>query len=138
MTHCTTSRRTGRSAIDFITTLNSRAIALSQLIINGTRIVKLEKAVINIGRSHDNDVILDDPSASRHHVQIRLRFGVHTLFDVNSRGGTHINGEPAKQHALRAGDVIQIGGTQIIYMVDAAPQANGGTAPLDPNTLDGA
>ncbi len=82
----------------------------------GERMIPLEKSVINIGRSDDNDIILDDPYTSRHHVQLRLRFGVYTLFDVNSRGGTFVNNVAVREHRLASGDVVRIGSTQLVFL----------------------
>jgi hypothetical protein len=89
-----------------------------QLIINGERVELLEKAIINIGRSTDNTIAVDDPYISRLHVQIRLRFGVYTLFDANSKSGTLVNNVTVTEHRLQPGDVIQIGHTRMVYMVD--------------------
>ena len=89
-----------------------------QFIINGQRNVQLSEALINIGRSDENHIMIDDYSVSRHHLQVRLRFGTYTIFDVNSRGGTFVNGVQITEHRLQPGDVIRIGNTQIIYMTD--------------------
>lgn len=92
-----------------------------QFIINGQRVVDLNKSIINIGRDLDNDIVLDDPYCSRHHVQIRLRFGAYTLFDVQSRGGTRVNDVTVTEHALKSGDVINIGTSQLVYLMDTSP-----------------
>lgn len=105
-----------------------------QLIINRTRIVALEQKIINIGRSTDNQIILDDAHISRHHAQLRLRFGRYTLFDVQSRGGTFVNNVAIKEHRLQSGDVIRIGQTQIIYLEDD-PDQPGTTQAMDPVEL---
>lgn len=89
-----------------------------QIIINGETTIQLKEALINIGRSRDNHIIIDDRYISRHHVQLRLRFGAYMLFDVQSQSGTLVNGVRVKEHQLRAGDVISIGKTQLIYIED--------------------
>ncbi len=89
-----------------------------QLIINGSRVVNMSDALINIGRGTDNDIMIDDSYVSRHHLQIRLRFGVYTLFDVNSRGGTTVNNVTVSEHPLQPGDVIEIGNTRLIYTTE--------------------
>ena len=108
-----------------------------QLVINGERTVKLEKALINIGRGGDNDIVLDDLTVSRHHAQLRLRLGVHTLFDVQSRGGTRVNGVSVREHRLASGDVVQVGNTRLIYIADDnlrpnAPSTTSTLHPVDP------
>jgi len=85
------------------------------LIINGQQTCPLEQAVVNIGRRNDNHVVLDDPRVSRTHAQIRNVRGRYTLFDLNSTGGTYINGSRVSQHALIPGDVISFAGVAVIY-----------------------
>ncbi|MDD2522655.1 MAG: FHA domain-containing protein [Anaerolineaceae bacterium] len=75
----------------------------------------LTKAVINIGRRSTNDLVLDDPLISRDHLQLRADNGRFYLFDLGSKAGTTINNFPASNVALKPGDVIQIGGTTLIY-----------------------
>jgi len=88
-----------------------------QLIINNDRVVKLEQDFVNIGRHPDNHIIIDDPTVSRHHLQLRLRMGGYALFDVRSGdSNTLVNNNPIREHRLKTGDVIRIGRTQIVYM----------------------
>lgn len=89
-----------------------------QLIIGGSKVVALDKAMFSIGRSHENDIILDDQYVSRFHAQIRLRFGHFVIFDADSAGGTYVNDVRIKEHRLQTGDVIRIGATSIVYMQD--------------------
>jgi hypothetical protein len=89
-----------------------------QLVINGERRIELQEPILNIGRSDDNHIVLDDASCSRHHIQLRLRFGVYTLFDVNSRSGTFVNNVRVTEHRLQTGDVILIGNTRLVYLTE--------------------
>lgn len=89
-----------------------------QLLIHGGPPIPLQQDVINIGRSRDNHIILDDNTVSRRHLQIRLRLGRFMLFDTQSQSGTFVNGVRVKEHTLQAGDVIRIGNTQMVYMED--------------------
>jgi hypothetical protein len=104
-----------------------------QLII-GVRVIPLNLPIVNIGRSRENHVVVDDAHVSRHHVQLRLRFGVYTLFDIQSHGGTFVNGMRVKECRLRSGDVIGIGRTQIVYLQDEFPSDSetGITGTIDP------
>lgn len=85
----------------------------------GERTIPLTQSLINIGRSTDNHIVLEDQFVSRHHIQLRLRFGVYTLFDVESRSGTYVNNVLLNEHRLQSGDVIHIGRTQLVYMIDS-------------------
>ncbi len=91
------------------------------LIVDGTRIFPLTDSVINIGRRPENHLVLDDPRVSRSHAQIRAVRGQYVLFDLNSTGGTFINGARVSQHYLQAGDVISFAGINIIYAEESAP-----------------
>ena len=88
------------------------------LIIDGQEPVILATDVVNIGRSRDNNVVLQDPYVSRHHAQLRLRFGSYMLFDNDSQGGTFVNDVRIREHKLQPGDVILIGKTRLLYLED--------------------
>jgi hypothetical protein len=88
------------------------------LIVDGQRHVELTAPVINIGRALDNDIILEDSRVSRHHAQLRRRFGRYILYDIGSSGGTTINGYPVQECVLQPGDVISFGGVEVIYGED--------------------
>lgn len=85
------------------------------LIVDGRNHVVIDKAVTSIGRSLDNDVILEDPGVSRAHAQIRWRNGRFVIFDLGSRSGTLINGRRLQESELTAGDVITLGKAALIY-----------------------
>jgi len=89
------------------------------LIINGTTI-PLSLPVINIGRREDNQIILDDPRVSRSHAQLRAVKGHYILFDLNSTGGTYVNGVRVSHQLLNPGDVISLAGYPLIYGEEAA------------------
>lgn len=88
------------------------------LILEGRRHVNLLQATMAIGRALDNDVIIEDPRVSRHHAQLRRRYGRYVLYDLGSSGGTQINGYPVEECVLHAGDVISFAGVQVIYSED--------------------
>lgn len=92
----------------------------SHLIVNGGAPFRLTADVINVGRMIDNDLPIDDPYVSRYHIQLRRRGSEYLLFDINSSRGTLVNGVRVREHALRSGDVIDIGRSRLIYMDDRA------------------
>ena len=85
------------------------------LIVDGTRVMTLDQAVINIGRRPDNHLVLDDLRVSRLHAQLRAIRGRYVIFDLESVGGTWVNGERISQQTLLPGDVISLSGVPIIY-----------------------
>lgn len=98
--------------------------------ISDARVVPLVKSVVNVGREQCNDIVIADGYISRHHLQLRRRFGVYTLFDVNSRGGTRVNDKHVAQHQLQNGDVISIGHTTLVYTDDNGQIVDDGTTQI--------
>jgi pSer/pThr/pTyr-binding forkhead associated (FHA) protein len=88
------------------------------LIIGGTRIIPLTQPVINIGRRLDNQVVVDDPRVSRNHAQLRVIKSRYVIFDLDSTGGTFINGQRANQSVLYPGDVISLSGVTLVFGQD--------------------
>ena len=62
-----------------------------------------------IGRSRDNDLILDDGACSAQHAVIRLHGGETVISDCNSTNGTLVEGERIEKQQLEPGSTIQIG-----------------------------
>ncbi len=92
-----------------------------QLVID-ERTIPLSQPPINIGRSLDNDVIIQAPSVSRRHAQIVFRHGRWLLRDLNSTYGTRVNGHSIEESILRAGDVITLG--DVTARVEAIPASD--------------
>ena len=88
------------------------------LILAGQRHVDLLRSVVSVGRALDNDIILEDPRVSRHHAQLRRRYGRYILYDMGSSSGTQINGYPVEECVLHSGDVVSFAGVQVIYGED--------------------
>ena len=89
------------------------------LIVAGSKIFSFEEAVINVGRKLDNQLVIDDPRISRHHCQIRVVEGQYHIFDLDSSGGSFVNGERIQDAALHPGDVISLAGVPMVYGKDA-------------------
>lgn len=85
------------------------------LIVDGVRVFPLEGGVVNIGRREDNHLVIDDPRVSRLHAQLRIVRGQFVVFDLDSTGGTFVNGQRIHQYALRAGDVISLAGVPLVF-----------------------
>ena len=102
----------------------------ASLHINGTRVIPLTKSIVNIGREQHNDIVIADGYISRHHLQLRKRFGLYSLFDANSRGGTRVNDKNVAAHQLQNGDVITIGHTTLVYTDDNGQTDADGTTQI--------
>jgi len=91
------------------------------LIIEGVKVFPLRAPVINIGRRLDNTLVIDDPRVSRNHAQLRSIKGRYVIFDLNSTGGTFINGQRTSQSVLYPGDVVSLAGVALIFGQDNPP-----------------
>ena len=92
----------------------------SFLILHGSEIISIDQPVINLGRRLDNHVVIDDPRVSRNHAQIRESKDHYVIFDLNSTGGTFVNGDRIHQSILYPGDVISLSGVTMIFGQDLA------------------
>jgi len=91
------------------------------LIIEGVKVHPLKESVVNIGRRLENHLVIDDPRISRNHAQLRAIKGRFVLFDLNSTGGTFVNGQRTSQTVLYPGDVISLAGVALIFGQDNPP-----------------
>ena len=87
----------------------------SYLMFNRKKIELVAK--ITIGRESDNDVVVDNKLASRHHAVIQKIKDAYFVKDTNSTNGTFINGVkiPADKYVkLNPGDKISIGNMSLV------------------------
>jgi pSer/pThr/pTyr-binding forkhead associated (FHA) protein len=91
------------------------------LIVEGIKVFPLIDPVVNIGRRLENHLVIDDPRISRNHSQLRAINGRFVLFDLNSTGGTFVNGQRTSQTVLYPGDVISLAGVALIFGQDTPP-----------------
>lgn len=68
-----------------------------------------------LGRSTANDIVVADPSLSRHHMQFFLSGDEAILKDLDSTNGISVNGKSVKSAVLKDKDVIEAGETKIVY-----------------------
>ena len=90
-------------------------------IIEGARFYPLARTVINIGRRLENDLVIDDPRVSRNHAQLRAVEGHYILIDLNSTGGTFVNGTRISETIIYPNDTISLGGVLLIFHQDDPP-----------------
>jgi len=80
---------------------------------------------------------LDDRLASAAHARIeRLAAGRWAIVDAGAKNGLHVNGERVPRAILLDGDLIEIGGTVLLYR-DAVPPVQADAADLDGGRLVG-
>ncbi|GAB2670051.1 FHA domain-containing protein [Nocardia goodfellowii] len=64
---------------------------------------------LGIGRTTDNQIVVNDPLASRKHARLVARKGELVIEDLNSANGTFVNGHRQQSTVLRELDVVTIG-----------------------------
>ena len=71
--------------------------------------VEISDSTFQLGRSDDNDLLIEDQLASRHHAQITREENDFYIADLDTPNGTYINQKRIRNQKLHSGDVIQVG-----------------------------
>jgi len=80
----------------------------------------LNKTVMNIGRTEENDIVLDHKSISRQHARITYENGVFKILDLKSANGVLVNGEQYVKTELKNGDIIELGHLKLKFIDEKA------------------
>lgn len=86
---------------------------------------------ITIGRSHENDIDLNDLHVSSAHAEIVNVDGKRVLRDLDSRNGTFLNRKKITESEIRHKDRIRIGATSMTLLCDG----DASFAPAEPPSL---
>src|ERR1035437_874343 len=101
--------------------------------------IPLTKERMSIGRKPSNDLQIDNLAISGEHAAVVTILNDSFLEDLNSTNGTLVNGQPAKKHFLKNGDVIELGKYKLKYVAEQAQQVDAAdfekTMVLRPNAL---
>jgi chromosome segregation ATPase len=71
--------------------------------------ILLDRPVINIGRTTDNDVCIPSKLISRRHARLLVSANGVVVEDAGSTNGCFVNGIEVTQHLMQDGDVLEIG-----------------------------
>ena len=75
---------------------------------------------LTLGRSQENDIVLDDPQVSRHHAQVIRRGNQIIVEDLGSTNGTLVNGRRITgSHVLQPTETIAVGAS--VFSVEGFP-----------------
>lgn len=88
---------------------------VGSLIVPGGHRVPLEDETVTVGRQDDCDVVLDDPTVSRHHAEVRRSGDGFEVVDLGSRNGTRVNGLGIARTRLADGDDLLIGAVPLRF-----------------------
>ncbi len=72
---------------------------------------------VTIGRAPTNQIVIKDDRCSRSHAEVFMAEGMWTLRDLESRNGTIVGDHKLQgDRALKPGDVIRIGRSQLVFV----------------------
>lgn len=89
--------------------------------------------VITVGRSSENNIVINDAKVSKTHLQlVQNDNGVCSVVDLNSTNGTFVNGQKITGEVrLQPYDVIRIGDTTLPWQEYIKPSMATGQKPMD-------
>ena len=83
---------------------------------------------LNIGRSADNELVLNDDGVSRFHARLLFDNGSLWLQDAGSRNGIFVNGHRVTGHkALKVGDEVSVAEHVFLIKLEAESQLSSRT-----------
>ena len=71
--------------------------------------------VLSIGRTDENDLVLEHQRVSRRHAEVQRKGGIYVLRDLGSTNGTWQGEERVDQLILQDGDELRIGEATLVY-----------------------
>jgi serine/threonine protein kinase len=83
-----------------------------------------ENGHVTIGRTDKVDFRINDPTVSRSHCTVQCAGGKIVVTDNGSTSGTWVHGKAITTHALRPGEIIHLGATQLRFQTDVAESKN--------------
>ena len=84
----------------------------------GRKQIILGAQTLAIGRHKDNQIVLDhDHQVSRFHCVVEKVVGGYLLRDLGSSNGTLVNGRKVRSALLSSGDVVKVGGTDLVLVL---------------------
>ncbi|WP_306359459.1 FHA domain-containing protein [Nocardia sp. CC227C] len=111
------SRRSPRPAADPVgVDAESVNASIAALRLSDERVLLVPARGLRIGRTRDNDLVLDDPRVSRTHARLVVGGTAVVIHDLRSVNGVYVNGDQITgQAALAHGDTLGIGVTTLRF-----------------------
>jgi pSer/pThr/pTyr-binding forkhead associated (FHA) protein len=76
----------------------------------------LDRREVIIGRTDENDIVVNHRSISRNHAKIIFRDDAFTIIDLASSNGVKVNGEVYGTASLVKGDIVELGQVKMRYV----------------------
>jgi len=90
---------------------------------NGARReAQLQPGTYLVGRDENATLRIPMKSVSRSHCELTVEDDRVSVKDLGSTNGTVVNGQRIDQTALRPGDVLTLGGVQIVFQINGKPE----------------
>lgn len=80
---------------------------------------------LNLGRDARSSIRLRDSEISRHHLELRRTPRGYLLIDLHSSNGTFVNNERVENVALKTGDRVRVGQSEMIFSDEASSRVEG-------------
>ena len=77
---------------------------------------KLDRPSLVVGRTEENDIILNHASISRHHAKVIRDGERYTIVDLQSANGVRVAGESYERVDVQPGDVIELGHVKLRFV----------------------
>ena len=88
-------------------------------------VLRVVNAWSKVGRADSNDIVLPDPTVSRHHLNLYIKEGHLIAEDAGSQNGFLVNGKLVTQaSALNPGDRLTVGSSEYVVQLPGAPEAS--------------
>jgi len=78
---------------------------------------EMDRPRLRVGRTPDNDIVIDNLAVSRLHALIEEEKGEYFVRDCDSLNGTEVNGERIKRRRLEDGDEVTIAKHSIMFRI---------------------
>lgn len=89
----------------------------------GQEIVVTLRDELTVGRHRNNGLVIKDLYVSSYHAKLACREdGVFEVADLDSTGGTFVNGVPIQRQALTSGDEVAFATVKAVFRYVAGPQ----------------
>jgi len=82
--------------------------------------VVTEKKRISIGRTNENDIVLENRAISRKHAMIEFNNNAAVIIDNESLNGTFVNNRKITEEVLRNDDIVTIGKYSLEYHTETS------------------
>jgi transcriptional regulator with GAF, ATPase, and Fis domain len=88
------------------------------------KVYHLFKKITTVGKSEDNDVVLEDPLIGETHAHLHFDGKAYVVQTTHKRCAMHVNGRKKKKMRIEHGDKIKIGAYELVFsLFDEQPVA---------------